>query len=72
MINEQKMRAFIQEQIDGYSKLISDTEQDRANGKCSDAFAASMTETADTARNTMRLFLQFYDQRLELGLLEED
>lgn len=72
MIDEKKMRAFIQEQIDSYSKLIADAEQDRANGKCSDAFAESVAETATASRNAMRLFLQFYDQRVELGLLGED
>lgn len=72
MISETKMRSFIQEQIDSYSKLRDNVEIDRIQGNVSDAYAETVTQSMNIAIDTMRLFLQFYEQRVDLGLLREE
>lgn len=72
MISENKMRVFIQEEISSYAKLADDMETARMEGKVSDEYASTVIQSTQTAIATMRLFLEFYEQRLELGLLQED
>lgn len=72
MISEQKMRSFIQEQIDSYSKLLDDVAMDLIQGKVPESYAETVTQSTNIALDAMRLFLQFYDQRVALGLLGEE
>lgn len=72
MISETKMRSFIQDQIDSYSKLITDVELEYIEGKVPESYAENVTQCTNIALDTMRLFLQFYDQRVALGLLGEE